>query len=206
MIKLKLNKNRCKNKKAETTFKTIMFFFVRLFMLSFFFVAFVVVVNKYIFFDLDTIDYESEMLIYMTFLTKDGPSFYDKSIDRNYPFFIDAKYFLSDNKEKLNEIFDMYSSPTGFKMAAMKIILLNETKEPYKIDNLLTTPIYLNEDLYNNYLPIAKMSLRESKLNQKQGRGPGSIFEKNKIYYVNIIDNNKIKKGFIEISVLFSES
>ncbi|MFW6220275.1 MAG: hypothetical protein ACOC3X_01240 [Nanoarchaeota archaeon] len=195
-----------KKKRAETTFKTIMFVFVRLFMLSFLFIAFVVVVNKYIFFDIDTIELEANNLIYLTFLNLDGPSYFDNSINRNYPFTINASFFIINNENILDELFDL-GNDNNLKMATMKISLLNKNKKRYQFNNeQLSNSIYLNKNLFDTYLPIANMNFMQSKRNKNEDFGPGSIFKKNKIYYVNIYEDGNINQGFINITVLIPRS
>lgn len=174
-----------KCKKAELSFKQVMFMFAKFVMLIIIMFLIVYTTKKYIIVTSDITDLESEIMLRSLMTNKGSVIFYDEAIDRAYPFLIDIDKFKLHYSETLANTFD-YGKPQ--RVFAARLRLFDIKGENYKGADTM----YINKDRYNEWERLAKARFF----------GPGSAAEKTKKYYVNIIDNGCIERGVVEISIV----
>ena len=187
--KHKLLQNMKKNRRGEISFKQIMFMFVRLLMLLIIFFSMVYVTRRHVITTNEIADTEVDILMRSLMTNRNSVIFYDKDIDRVYPYIIDASKFAKTYESKLEDVFDFGEEQLIF---AAKLTLYNSKGGPYAYGGQTLQPLYINEKRFQTWLDMARTRFI----------GPGGATEKTKLYHINVMDNGVLKSGIIEISVV----
>jgi hypothetical protein len=182
---------KIRDKKGEISFKEIMFMFARLLILIIIFFSIVFVSRKNIIVTSDISDTETEIMLRSILSNKNSIIYYDKSLDRAYPYVMDVRKF--DGNYDLEKAFNFGKSQRAF---AAKITLFGMDEKPYIYKGKNTEPVYINKQNYPIWINMAKTKFS----------GPGSAKEKTKKYYINVMEDGRLKSGIVEISVVIPNS
>ena len=175
------------NKKAETSFKQIMFMGVLMTILLIIFLSVVFVARKYIVTTAEIEDLEAEVMMRSLMTNRNSIIFYDKDIGRTYPYTVDLTKF--NRNYPLEQTFDYGKDQRIF---AAKLSLFDINGNPYNYKGAVLQPIYINEGKYQAWLVMARAKTL----------GPGGAIEKTKKFDISAIEDGKIKPAIIEISIV----
>ncbi len=179
--------------KSQTTIKILGHTFVRMLIVIIVLFSIVLLVNRFIIVDEDITELESALLVRSIMSNPHGPSFVDESTGRVYPYLIDVDFFRNSPDEKLSEVFD-YSLDSPY--VAMKISLQDFDGGGYRQGGWSLPSAYLNKRYYEAWEKIATTDVQ----------GAGSVYKEEQVYFVNVIDGDERKKGFLKIIVLLTMS
>lgn len=183
------------NKRGDVAFRSIMFAFVKFVIVILVLFTLIFFIRKFVFFDADTGELESEVFVNSIMRSPHGPSYFDKDTGRVYPFVVDINFFTG-NKGNLKKAFN-YSE----KYIAAKISLNNKNGKS-TIEGEEISPVYYNKKKFDVWKEIADMKFGRP----GNDKGPGDVKDFKKRYYVNIKTDNERVPGFIDIKVLMLKS
>lgn len=177
------------NKKAELSFKQVIFMFARFVILIIILFSIVYTTKRYIITTAEISDTESEIMLRSLMTNKGSVVYYDEKIDRVYPYTIDLNRMKSAYADEFEDIFD-WGEPE--RMFAARVMLFDMDGKKYQGAETM----YINKRHYSEWKELARARFP----------GPGSATEKTKQYYVNVIEDGTLKRGIAEVSVVIPGS
>ncbi|MFW5991436.1 MAG: hypothetical protein ACOCQX_04355 [Candidatus Nanoarchaeia archaeon] len=181
------------NKDGQIVFSAVMFAFIKLIIIMFVLFTLIFFIRRFIYFEDDTTELESEIFFNSLLNSRHGPSFVDEETGRVYPGLIELSFF--NNPNELEDAFSLEQ-----KFLAAKISLYNSTGGRV-VNGKAVHQVYFKKDDYRAWKEISEMSFAIG-----QDTGPGDIADYTKKQYVNIRAGEKVVPGYIEVKVLMLKS
>jgi len=179
-----------RNKRADQTFNVITFMFFRIGFLIVVLFFMVFLVKGYITTSLDVSNLEAQIFMHSILNNKNGIIFNNENTGRSFPEIIDLSKFNNENIASALENTIDYGKDKRHIAAKLEL----KDIENKKLEN--TEQIIYNEEWYNRLHTLAVTKIR----------GPGGAKEIIRQFFVLIKDEDDIKKGILEISVVIPNS